>query len=320
MRGRTRQCGFTLIELTIATVLIAILSFSFLGGYGLLARANAQLGTRDRMERLRVALTSAYRNNARVIEASLAREVLFAPGVAILDGTDASNATTVAALGRVAGYGQLSPIEAQVDEFQGRFVYAVSNRLAVTMPGGYVVHYRKVAILSRGYDGRIDAGTTMDAATGAVTVGGDDAAVVVDGFQIQRELAEQTVAKVDRIAKAYERYFTNRYLANLSRDISVDYFASSGLTPARWDVGGLAGNSGGAFADAATLNLSQALGLASTDFQDAYGGAIQVDNSSGQTRNPDNVAPAMSIPPYSALVRANLIAGQTYTQSAIGSF
>jgi hypothetical protein len=188
------------------------------------------------------------------------------------------------------------------------------------MPGGYAVYYRKVAILSRGYNGRIDAGTAMDPATGAVTVGGDDAAVVVDGFQIQRELAEQSVAKVDRIAKAYERYFTNRYLANLSRDISVDYFASSGLTPARWDAGGLAGNSGGAFADAATLNLSQALGLASTDFQDAYGGAIQVDNSSSQTRNPDNVAAAMSIPPYSALVRVNLTAGQTYTQSVIGSF
>jgi prepilin-type N-terminal cleavage/methylation domain-containing protein len=317
---RHRQHGFTLMELTMATLIIAVLSFSFLGGYSFLARTNSQLATRDRLERLRVALGAAYRNNARTIEASTAREVLLGPGVAILDGTDASNGTTLAALDRVAGFGQLSPMEARVDDFQRRFLYVVSDRIAINMPGGYSVYYRKIGIVSRGYNGQVDAGTSMDPATGAVTVGGDDSAVVVDGFQIQRELAEQTVAKVDRIAKAYERYFTNRYLANLSRDVSIDYFAAAGATAARWDAGGLAANSGGAFADGASLNLTQALGLATSDLRDAYGTPIQVDNSSATTRNPENPASAMSIPPYSALVRANLTAGQTYVQSAIGSF
>lgn len=320
MSARGRLRGFTLVELTVATLIIAVLSFSFLGGYSFLARTNSQLATRDRMERLRIAFTAAYRNNARVIEASASRDVSFAAGISIADGSDASNAATAAALAKVAGYGQLSPIEAQVDEFQGLFRFLVSSRLTTTLPGGFAVYYRKIAIVSPGYDARVDAGTTMDAATGAVTVAGDDAAVVVDGFQIQRELAEQTVQRVDRIAKAYERYFTNRYLANLSRDVSIDYFAASGATPTRWDAGGLAAGSGGIFADALTLNLAQALGVASVDLQDAYGTSIQVDNSSNQTRNPENSTAAMSIPPYSALVRASLAAGQTYTRSALGSF
>lgn len=320
MKRRGRLRGFTLIELTVATLVIAVLSFSFLGGYSFLARTNSQLATRDRMDRLRIALIAAYRNNARAIESSTVREVFFAAGVAIADGSDSSNAMTAAALARIAGYGQLSPVEAQVDEFQGRFRFLVSNRLTTTMPGGYAVYYRKIAVVSPGYNGRVDPGTGMDGATGAVTVAGDDAAVVIDGFQIQRELAEQTVQKVDRIAKAYERYFTNRYLANLSRDVSIDYFAASGATPARWDASGLAAGSGGVFADATTLNLAQALGVASSDLQDGYGTGIQVDNSSNQTRNPDNSTAAMSIPPYSALVRASLVAGQAYARSALGSF
>jgi len=317
---RHEQGGFTLVEITIATLILAILSFSFAGGYSYLARTNGELATRDRMERLRVAVASAYRNNARVIEASPAREMFFAPGSTIANGTDASNAATLSALNRIVGYGSLSPVEAQVDELQGRFRYLVSNRLSTPMPGGYTVFYRKIAIVSPGWNGRVEAGTTMDGATGAVTIAGDDFAVVIDGFQIQRELAEQTVQRVDRVARSYERYFTNRYLANVARDVSIDYFAATGATPARWDAGGLAGNSGGVFANASALNMTQALGLAASDLQDAYGTAIQIDNSSAQARNPNNPITAMSIPPYSALVRATLTAGQTYVQSAVGSF
>ncbi len=315
-----RQSGFTLVEITIATLILAILSFSFAGGYSYLARTNGELGTRDRMERLRVALASAYRNNARVIEASTAQEMFFAAGSTIANGTDASNPATLSALNRIVGYGQLSPVEAQVDEFQGRFRYFVSTRLSTPMPGGYWVFHRKIAIVSPGWNGIVEAGTTMNGATGAMTVAGDDFAVVIDGFQIQRELAEQTVQRVDRVAKSYERYFTNRYLANTARDVSIDYFAATGTTAARWDAGGLAGNSGGIFADASALNMTQALGLATSDLQDAYGTPIQIDNSSSQARNPNNPITAMSIPPYSALVRAQLTVGLTYVQSAVGSF
>ncbi|HXN15804.1 MAG TPA: hypothetical protein VN878_05470, partial [Usitatibacter sp.] len=232
--------GFTLVELTIATLIIAVLCFSFLGGYSFLARTSSELATRDRMERLRIAFVAAYRVNARAIEASGGREVFFAEGSTIADGTDATNAATLAALRQVAAYGSLSPVEAQVDDFQGRFRYLVSNRLSTAMPGGYTLFYRKIAIVSPGYNGVVEAGTTMNASTGLLSVAGDDAAVVVDGFQIARELAEQSVERVERIAKSYERYFTNRYLANAARDVSVDYFAVTGASAERWDAGGLA--------------------------------------------------------------------------------
>lgn len=317
---RRHQSGFTLVELALTVVLLGLLSWGVMGSYAYFARAQGEFATRDRMERLRTAFVSTYRSYSRAVDSVSTQDFFLAAGQSIANNTDAGNASTAAALVRVAEFGQLSPYEAQNDEFQGRFRFLVSSRLSTVMPSGYTVFFHKVAIVSPGYNRILEAGTTMNAATGAVTVAGDDFAVVVDGFQVQRELAENTVSRVDKIAKAYELYFTNRYLANPARDVSIDYFAATGPTPARWDAGGLAANSGGVFANATALNMSAAIGLAANDLNDAYGTPIQVDNSSVSTRNPENATVAMSIPPYSALVRANLVAGQTYTRSATGSF
>jgi|SRR5579862_4177121 len=321
MKIRKRRArGFTLIEMVLALGLIAILSFSVMGQFSYFSRKNGELATQDRMERLREAFTAAYRANARVVEGVAGQSFFLSASATIANNTDGSTALTAAALTQIAQYGHLSPYEAQHDDFNGFYKILVSNQLSTVMPSGYTLFYHKIAIVSPGYNRHLEAGTTMNAATGALTVAGDDYAVVVDGFQIGRELAEDTVRRVDNLANVYQLYFTNRYLANAARDVSIDYFAATGTTAARWDAGGLASNSSGAFTNATSLNMAAALGLSTTDMQDAYGTSLQIDNSSALARNPDNATTAMSIPPYSALVRANLVAGQTYTRSATGSF
>lgn len=316
----TRQQGFTLPELAFTVVALAVLTFSLGGGFSYLASAKGKYETQARLERIRTAFTAAYRANAATMDEITAREFRFSATETIAHDTTAATALTQAALVRVAQFGQLSPAEVAEDSFAGRHRFFISNRLSTPMPGGYSVFYRKIAIVSGGNNGVVEAGTTMDAATGAVTVAGDDMAAVVDGFQVQRALAEETVARVDRIAKGYEKYFTNRYLANPARDIAINYFANTGTTPTRWDATGLVGSSSAGFANASAINMAQALGVAPNDLNSAYGTPIQIDNSSNTVRHPDNPTAAMSIAPYSAQVRVALPGAQTYTQSAIGAF
>ena len=315
-----RQRGFTLLEIATAVTLLGILGFSLIGTFTPLLQAKTELATRERLNKIALALGAAYRVNARTVDAVATREFRLSPTLVIGNNTTAANATTQATLATIATFGQVSPSDLERDEYVGLHTYLISNPLSYAMPGGYNIVYRKIAIVSPGYNGTIDAGTTMDAATGNLTLAGDDLGVVVDGFQIQKDLTDRTVAAVNKMVNAYQNYFTNRYLANPTRDVSVDYFASAGTPLLRWDTAGVAGNSGAVFADVSTLNFGPALGLAASDMLDSYGTAIQVDNSSNIVRNPNNFAAAMQIPPYSALIRAQLMGGQFYQQSAIGAF
>jgi len=316
----TLQSGFTLIEITVAIGILSVLAFGVIGTFMPLLQAKTEYATNERLAKVALALTSAYRVNARTVDTSALRELRLSPTVAVANATTATNGATQAALAVLASYGQVSPSDLERDEYAAFFNYFVSNRLTAAMPGGYNILYRKIAIVSPGYNGVLDAGTTMDAATGNLTLAGDDLGVVVDGFQIQKDLSDRTVASVNKIVTAYQNYFTNRYLANPTRDVSINYFANSGAPASRWDTTGLAANSGGAFTNATTLNFASALGLSPNDMLDAYGAPIQVDNSSDASRNPNNATLAMQLPPYSALVRAQLMGGQTYQLSAIGGF
>lgn len=315
-----KSAGFTLLELSIAVTLLGILAFGVIGSFTPLFQAKTELATAERLKKIALAVGSAYRVNARTVDASVVREFRLSPTLVVANGTTAANATTQTALASIATYGQVSPGELERDEYVGFHTFLISNRLSYPMPGGYSVFYRKIAIVSPGYNGVVEPTTVMDPATGNVTIGGDDLVIVVDGFQIQKDLSDRTIASVNKIVAAYQNYFTNRYLANPTRDVSVDYFANTGTPASRWDTGGLAGNSGGVLADASALNFGQALGLSAVDMLDAYGTPIQIDNSSSNSRNPNNATAAMQIPPYSALVRAQLMAGQFYQLSALGGF
>ncbi|MFM7459758.1 MAG: Tfp pilus assembly protein FimT/FimU [Burkholderiales bacterium] len=313
-----KQIGFTLLEVAVAVALVGLMLVVAIAELSPFLRAPSESDIKERLDRNALILAYFYQQNATAIETNAAQS--FGIASLIADNTNGVGApATLTMLTTIANTQGVSVNDLVRDPKQGILQYFVSPQQTVTLPSGAQFSYRRIAIVSPGYNSAIDAGTAFSAA-GQLTLGGDDIGRVVDGLVVLRPLVEDTLGRVQKLTTAYQNYFTNRYQANALRDVSVDYFANTGTTPARWDAGGQIGSSGGNFVAANTLNMAQGLGLSNSDMTTQFGGAIEVDNSSNNTRNPDNTTAAMQIPPYSALVRTVLPGGFIYQQSAIGSF
>jgi hypothetical protein len=160
----------------------------------------------------------------------------------------------------------------------------------------------------------------MNPATGVLTLKGDDRGVVVDGRLLHAALFDQAAAKLAKVAEAYETYFTSRYLANPSRDVSVDYFARN------WDATGLIPSTGGIFTPA-SVTLAP-LGLAPDDYTTPYG-AIQVGNYNECVISPTGAYPNICVKspqtnggalPYTAVLRVPLPGGEYLARVAVGGY
>jgi hypothetical protein len=203
----------------------------------------------------------------------------------------------------------------------------ITARLAQAI-SGVEVPYHGVAIVSTGWNNRLDTvagcGTTGLSAAGVLTVCGDDEGVLVDGLSIAADNVRQSSARMDKIAQAYQSYFQTRFESDPARDVSVDYFASSGTPVERWDGGGAMPSTGcsGAVPLIAATDTSPhtVLGLSNADVTDAYGQVIQLDNCSNSTRNPNNATIALQAPPYTALVQTTLPGGALLQVSVVGTF
>jgi len=162
----------------------------------------------------------------------------------------------------------------------------------------------------------------FDESTGALTLKGDDVGMVVDGFKVQGDLYAITKRRMDKLANAYQAYFQTRFQSNSARNLNVDYFVSGsrgGADASLFDGGGTVGTTGGLEVDSQTI-FAPTFGLAPADYQDGYGNAILVDNSSDAVRTPDNANAAMQSPPYTILFKARLPGTLTIAQSVVGNY
>ncbi len=168
---------------------------------------------------------------------------------------------------------------------------------------GVRLYYRVLAYVSTGANASLDAGTELDPVTDAITLRGDDRGVVVSTLDVEQELYATTTARMEKVSRMYETYFTTRFLAAADRDISRYYFHNDA------DTAGSVTPTGTAWPavndQLASLGVSADMGIS------AWGTPIQINNDAGQVpggalqpRTPATVAPGTL--PYTALLIARM--------------
>ena len=186
---------------------------------------------------------------------------------------------------------------------------------------GTNLRFRIVGLVSPGRNGVVES--VFSAATGVLTVNGDDEGELIQGYALLREVYDDTVKRVDRVASAYSTYFQTRYLADPARSAAINYFANTdpaGAVSTSWDQTGAVRSSLSLAMNAQDIGAEVALGLSPAELLTTFGQPIQLDNSSGNVNQPDNPDPARVLPPYSARVISALPGGETLIRTVVGNY
>lgn len=329
-----RQRGFTLLEVMVAMLLVGALYAIASESFGPALAFRAEVETKERQKDLRQAVHSAYKLNAINVDASSTAELDFGGTYGKLEPVEpdpatkrcAANATTFAS---VASFSSMSAGDAFRDGYGNPVCVLITPRLSLTVSGS-TVYYHSVAIVSPGKNGVIEAGTTLSATTGNMSVDGDDIGILLDGRNFAQERYDLTLESIRRAADAYQAYFSVRYQSDPARSISVDYFScgdDAACPPATanalWDAGnGMPSTCAGAVPMFASAGISPhaVLGLSQSDVTDGYGNIITMDNCGSSVRSPGNVTVALRAPPYTAVISTTLPGGGTLSQTAVGQF
>ncbi|MDE3021185.1 MAG: prepilin-type N-terminal cleavage/methylation domain-containing protein [Pseudomonadota bacterium] len=330
------QGGFTLIEIIIALIVITLITGMIASSFGPWAKYKAKVDTENQLASIQQALTTAYEDNAAAID-NVSTATITLPGGNIAS-TAVATSTTFQPL---ISYSSMSPAAMYRDGYSKPLTVFVSNQLTTTIDNT-VLSYHVIAVVSSGQ--RMGAEkSTFDPNTGILTLDPSETGIVINGLNIQYALYQQTMTKLQNIAKLYSNYYESRYMNDPSRSYGIDYFANtnggSGAVSSNtsWDQTGCVNNSvmggsqnitngctasnpAGPAGSVAATGLESALGLSSDDVMDAWGNPIYVDNDSASVRSPDNPNAAMQIPPFTALIYANIVGGQTMAVSAAGTF
>lgn len=318
-----KQRGASLLEVMMVVAILALLVPSIMAMVQPFMNFYGKVNTDNRLKDLRTAITATYNAYAVNIDAQSTATLTTPDGtlsqVLPVSNQCAGTSTTFVAAKRFLN---TSAAEIYRDGFGRSLCVWISPRLSASY-SGVNYYYHNALIVSPGVDGSIDATTKINA-DGSITVGGDDRSAFVDGRSIVLAKLQQTSALMDRIAAAYQNYFTSRYMVNTSRDIAVSYFANgapSWGTADNWDTSGWLVSTAGAAQALTWNNLYQGLGLSLSDVTDAWGQTIQLDNSSNATRNPDNQASTtMQSPPYTAILSTSLPGGLTMVRTVTGTY
>lgn len=311
--------GFTLIETLVALALISVISFVVMGALAPWVGFKQKLDTERKINDLRQGIESAYKAQAMAVDTTagakffdLEDTVPDADGRCTLDPN---------AFSTIATYFSGSPQQLVRDGYNNNWCVFVTPPLSA-MRDGVTLWFRNIAVISGGLDGVLDAGTVFDKATGVLTVGGDDQGFVVSGREIQAQKLTETMRRVSRIAQMYETYFTTRYLATASRDITIYYFSNT------YDPSGVVETTAASW-QPVSIRLAS-IGVGGADALSAWelNNAIQLNNSNGtmgglQVRSPATTG--TGVLPYTAMLRVQLPSPPSvpvpyFTQVVVGNY
>lgn len=319
---RRHQAGFTLIEALVTLAIITAISMVVLGALAPWVSFKQSIDTDRKLQDIKQGMLSYYDTTAMAIEAQPGGN--FGPFVRSAPDASRNCAEQSNAFSQVSGKFSESPQQLAKDGFGNPWCVFISNALSENRDG-VTLWYRNVAFVSPGRDSRLDATTSMDAQGNLVT-GGDDTAMVVSGYDIERAKLAETFKRMSRVATMYETYFTTRFLAYPDRDITRYYFSTGGGA-AGYDTSGVVGSTGGNWvAVAAALS---GIGVSATDgvtpweqFSNIEVGNYTESVNGITARTPQSRGTGAL--PYTALLRARLPApaGQTVyaTQVVVGNY
>ncbi len=314
---RTDQRGFTLVETLVALALITIISLIVMGALSPWMGFKQKMDTERRLQDVRQGLAALYTAQGMAIERQ--SSATFGAFVnSTLDGMRQCDVQT-AAFESTSDYFSESAQQLQRDGYANPWCIFISSPMRVVRDG-VDLWYRNIAVISTGADGALDVGTKLNA-DGTLVVAGDDAGAMISGREIQAEKLKETLKRLNRVSQMYETYFTTRYLANSSRDITVDYFSKA------YDTTGAVASTGGVWVKAADalkdIGVGASDGLSAWEVDNAIEVANFNESSSGvQVRSP--ATSGTGVLPYTALLRAKLPSpsGQTAyaTQVVVGNY
>jgi prepilin-type N-terminal cleavage/methylation domain-containing protein len=293
----TKQRGFTLVETLVALALITMISLVVMGALAPWMTFKQKMDSDRRMQDVRQAFTALYNSQGMAIDQSAGGSFLGFTSSTWTVG--ARCASQVAAFQGVATYLSEAPQQIANDGFVNPWCLYVSGPLKEVRDGAEL-WYRNIALLSMGPNGVLDSTVAAD---GTLTINEDDSGIVISGREIQGEKLKETLYRLNRIGQVYETYFTTRYLATASRDVTLDYFSKLYDTTGSVD----ATSAGWTSAYTALLNIGVSAQDAKTPWE--LNNDIQVDNYSqvqGTAKVRSPVTTGTGALPYTALLRAPL--------------
>ncbi|MBU6460706.1 MAG: type II secretion system GspH family protein [Proteobacteria bacterium] len=320
--------GFTLLELAVSMMIIALLTTVLGNTFMPWVHFRQAEENETRLRELAGTLSAAYDQSSLSVDGQAGARLDFLQGVVMPSPADGSGrcTSTAASFLPVAAFSSRSATTLYQDGYHQPFCVLVTPRLFQRVDG-VQLDYHDVALVSAGANGHLDSGrchTYLDAATGQLFLCGDDTGIRVDGFALALAHFRLTVLRMNRIVRAMEDYFATRYEMDPSRDVAIDYFASTGPNPGRWDQGGTMPSSGCLAPLPLTgpdgANPQVLLGLSRTDVTDAYGQVMTVDNCSNAVRSPANTRPDRAVAPYTARIQTILPGGVILAETAVSQF
>jgi len=316
-----------------------------------------KIDTEHRMSELKDAVTTAYRNYAMQVDTQISTAAVLAVGpdaatpitstTPLINGTQTACGPNAQAAVSLLPYLSNMSLNGIVDGYAQNICIYISKPMAPVNVEGTALYYRVVALVSSGQDGRLDTGTSFNATTGALTLGGDDVGILVSGFPIEYALYKESKARLDRLADMYSSFFTSRFQGNYARDYSIDYFVGcltanqvtlNGVTtcslPYDYDsVAVLPTGTLGSW-ETVTATLAPALGLGPEEETSAWdlpsGGSATANsfmvanqalsNAADETfgvQVQDPTVKSVNLPPYTALLRAQIPTPSDLTPSYV---
>lgn len=327
-----KQSGFTLIELAVVIVILIGLAMYGMEGLGNMLDFKSRIDTENKVKSWRKAIESVYLDNSATIDVQTTAILRLVSGTDI---SPALPATTGASIGKCtmvaanmlefANRGGYSAADMIQDGHHNSFCLYITPRLSTTV-SGTALFYHSVAIVSPGRNGRIDTGTTLDAAGNlTLAAGSDDVGILFDGRKFAADRYNQTIAAMQRTVEAYSAYYAARYQSDGTRSLSNDYFSCGATTcPSslpRWDANSemIATCSGAiAMVQAAGTSPHNVLGLSRLDVTDGWGNLFTMDNCTDAVRSPSSTIAARQSPPYTAQISATLPGGTVLSMTAVG--